>query len=99
MEPEKEIFEESDCQRTARRQFLRFFLLSPLLGSAGLMDPWSIFTKTTFARDGVSTATMIDEVHPSYDSPFPSGKYPLVHCSDATNVFQFNHYGEHPILK
>jgi isopentenyl diphosphate isomerase/L-lactate dehydrogenase-like FMN-dependent dehydrogenase len=64
-------------------------MLSPFLGSAGLMVPWSFLKKTAFAWDGVSTATMIDEEHPSYDSPFPSGKYPLTRCSDATNVFQF----------
>ena len=63
--------------------------MSPLIGSSGLMAPWSFLTKTASAWDGVSTATMIDEVHPSYDSPFPSGKYPLTRCSDATSVFQF----------
>ena len=85
----KNIFNLSDCQQSARRQFLRFLLMSPILGSAGLMNPWSILTQTASAWDGVSTATMIDEEHPSYDSPFPSGKYPLTSSSDATNVFQF----------
>ena len=89
MEPENDIFEALNCQQSGRRQFLRFLLMSPLLGSAGLIDPWSIVTKTASAQDGVSTATVIDEIHPSYDSPFPSGKYPLTSCSDATNVFQF----------
>jgi isopentenyl diphosphate isomerase/L-lactate dehydrogenase-like FMN-dependent dehydrogenase len=89
MNREKDIFKASDCQQLARRQFLRFLVMSPLLGSAGLMAPWSFLTKTASAWDGVTTATMIDEVHPSYDSPFPSGKYPLTRCSDATNVFQF----------
>lgn len=89
MNRRKDRLNASDCQQSARRQFLRFLMMSPLLGSAGLMAPWSFLIKTASAWDGVSTATTIDEVHPSYDSPFPSGKYPLTRCSDASNVFQF----------
>ncbi len=45
--------------------------------------------KSASAQDALSTATMIDDTHPDYDSPFPSVKTPLTRCSDATNVFQF----------
>ncbi len=88
MQSEKYILAESDCQNNARRQFVRFLLMSPLLGSAGLIDPFSLLTKTAFAFDGISTAT-VTKKYPNHDSPFPSKEYPITHCSEATNVFQF----------
>ena len=89
MGSDRELGKASIQQQNARRQFLRFLLMSPLLGSVGLMDPWSILTKKASAQDALSTATIIDKAHPDYDSPFPSVKAPLARCSDATNVFQF----------
>ena len=79
----------SEQQQAARRQFLRFLFLSPLITSTGLLSLCSSWTRNAYAQDALSGATMIDAPHPDYDSPFPSEKNPLTLCSDATNILQF----------
>ena len=89
MESDRVLDKGSPYQQETRRQFLRFLLSSPLIPAAGLISLESLWTKSACARDVLSTAPIIDEARPDYDSPFPSVKAPLASFSDATNVFQF----------
>ncbi len=82
MESERELFREAGCQDDARRQFLRFLLASPLLGSAALATSGGIWPKIARAEDAVSGAT--EEAQAS-----PSAGGSLGGAGALTNVLQF----------
>jgi isopentenyl diphosphate isomerase/L-lactate dehydrogenase-like FMN-dependent dehydrogenase len=89
MESEQEPFREKDCLNHARRQFLRFLLISPLLGSAGLISCSTILASRPSTEDFLSTDTQRTVTDPDLIKLFPSETAPLENFFDATNVFQF----------
>ena len=90
MESEQDLFRKEDYSlHHARRQFLRFLLISPLLGPAGLISCSTMQSSRQSNEDIPPTDTQKTVTDPDSIKPFPSETAPLENFFDATNVFQF----------
>ena len=89
MKSEQEPLRDDCYLNHARRQFLRFLLISPLVGSAGLLSCSTMQASRPGTKDVSSTDTQRAVTSPDPITPFPSETAPLENFFDATNVFQF----------
>ncbi len=89
MKSEQEPLRDDCYLNHARRQFLRFLLISPLVGSAGLLSCSTMQASRPGTKDVSSTDTQRAATRPDPITPFPSETAPLENFFDATNVFQF----------